>query len=151
MNILKYKDYEGTCEIDIENDVCHGKLLFIDDLVTYEAETPKQLKKEFEAAVDDYIETCADLGIELKKPLKGQFNVRISPELHKTAVQRSYLDNVSLNEVVKRALEVYLYAPQAVNNHFTISIVSEESVHSIPSANPQWINMSSSAQKYERH
>ncbi|MGR9117409.1 MAG: type II toxin-antitoxin system HicB family antitoxin [Gammaproteobacteria bacterium] len=151
MNILKYKDYEGTCEIDTENDVCHGKLLFIEDLITYEAETPKQLKIEFEAAVDDYIDTCAELGIVPKKALKGQFNVRVSPELHKAAVRRSYKDSISLNEVVKRALEGYLYAAQPINNHFNISIVGEEPISSVPSAQPQWYNISSTANKYETH
>ena len=34
--------------------VCRGKILFIDDLVTYEAASPATLQKEFEAAVDDY-------------------------------------------------------------------------------------------------
>lgn len=151
MNILKYKDYEGTCEIDTENDICHGKLLFIEDLVTYEAETPKQLRIEFEAAVEDYIETCAELGIEPKKPLKGQFNVRVSPELHKAAVERGYRDDVSLNEVVKRALEGYLYPSQSISNHYTALILKEESINSISSAQPHWLNISAQASKYEAH
>lgn len=142
MKTLKYKDYEGTCEIDAEDEICYGKLLFIDDLVTYEADTPRQLKHEFEAAVDDYIETCKELGIEAKKPLKGLFNVRVTPELHKEAVLRSHNDNVSLNETVKRALEAYLYASHDVTNHFNISIASQSPViSSIPSSEPQWFNM----------
>ncbi len=152
MKTLKYKDYEGTCEIDAEDEICHGKLLFIDDLITYEAETPKQLKQEFELAVDDYIQTCADLGIEAKKPLKGQFNVRVTPELHKEAILRSHNDNVSLNEVVKRALESYLYVSHEVNSHFNISIASQQNpvISSIPSAEPQWFNMPINT-AYARH
>ena len=123
MKTLKYKEYEGTCEIDVEEDICYGKLLFIDDLITYEAETPKQLKKEFQAAVDDYIQTCIELGIEAKKPLKGQYNVRITPELHKEAVLKSHDDSVSLNEIVKRALESYLHTNHDVTNHINISMV----------------------------
>ncbi len=61
MDVLKYKDYEGTAELDMERKVCRGKILFIDDLVTYEADTPAKLQHEFEAAVDDYIETCSSL------------------------------------------------------------------------------------------
>lgn len=70
MEILKYKDYEGTAEIDMIRLVCRGKVLFIDDLVTYEASTPAELQTEFEAAVDDYLETCIDLGRDPQKPLK---------------------------------------------------------------------------------
>lgn len=66
MTTLKYKDYEGSAELDTERMMYRGKILFIDDLVTYQATTPQDLQKEFEAAVDDYIETCARLKQELK-------------------------------------------------------------------------------------
>lgn len=39
MKHLKYKGYLGTVEPDFENNILHGKLAFIRDLVTFEAET----------------------------------------------------------------------------------------------------------------
>jgi predicted HicB family RNase H-like nuclease len=111
MSILRHKDYEGTVETDLDRLVCHGKILFIDDLVTYEAKTLPDLKKEFEAAVEDYLETCRQLNRPAQKPLRGQFNVRIAPELHKAAVVRAAADGVTLNAVVVRALEGYLSGP----------------------------------------
>ncbi len=60
----------------MDQGVCRGKILFIKDLVAYEAEPPAKLKKEFEAAVDDYIETCRQLGRVPQEPLRGQFNTR---------------------------------------------------------------------------
>ena len=68
MSVLKYKEYEGTAELDMERKVCRGKILFLDDLVTYEADTPAKLEEEFKAAVDDYIETCLSLNREPQKP-----------------------------------------------------------------------------------
>ncbi len=108
MDILNYKGYEGTADIDMSRQVCRGKILFIGDLVTYESQSPAELQKEFESAVDDYIETCKILGREPQKPLKGQFNVRIPPVLHKSATMRALADNVSLNDVVVRALESFV-------------------------------------------
>src|SRR5450759_3500625 len=108
VDILKYKDYEGTAELDMTRQVCRGKILFIDDLVTYEAASPAELQKEFEEAVDDYIQTCANLKREPQKPLKGQFNVRVPPALHKAAALRALADNVSLNDVVVRALDAFV-------------------------------------------
>lgn len=108
MDILKYKGYEGSTEIDIERGVCRGKILFVNDLVTYEAETPIKLKEEFEAAVEDYIETCNQLNRTPQKSLKGQFNVRISPDLHRKAAMLAIEEDISLNEVVSRALTEYL-------------------------------------------
>jgi predicted HicB family RNase H-like nuclease len=108
MDILKYKGYEGSADIDMARHVCRGKILFISDVVTYEAESPAALQMEFEAAVDDYLATCKQLDRAARKPLKGQFNVRVPPELHKAAVLRAMADSVSLNEVVVNAIGAYL-------------------------------------------
>jgi predicted HicB family RNase H-like nuclease len=108
MDILKYKDYEGTAELDMSRGVCRGKILFINDLVTYEAASPADLQKEFEAAVDDYLDTCKAVGKEPQRPFRGAFNVRVPQPLHRSAAVRAVVDQTSLNEVVVRALEAYL-------------------------------------------
>ncbi len=76
-DILRYKGFIGSIEISIEDDCLHGKLLFINDLVTYEARTPNQLQAEFESAVEDYLTTCKELGRSPDKPFKGTFNIRV--------------------------------------------------------------------------
>lgn len=122
MEIIKYKEFEGSAEIDLERLVCRGKILHIDDLVTYESKSIDSLKKEFEAAVEDYIETCKQIGKEPQKPCRGQFNVRVSPELHREAVRRAIEDDTSLNEVVCRALEDFLKSPPNKEQQTTPSI-----------------------------
>ena len=112
MDILKYKDYEGTAELDMARSACRGKILFIDDLVTYESSSPAALQKEFEAAVDDYLETCAHLGKEPLRPFRGLFNVRVAPAVHRAASLRAVADGVALNEVVVRALDAFLKVKQ---------------------------------------
>jgi predicted HicB family RNase H-like nuclease len=62
MDTFEFKGYEGSVELDRERGICRGKLMSITDLVTYEAATVPELRKQFEAAVDDYIETCRALG-----------------------------------------------------------------------------------------
>lgn len=108
MSNMHYKDFEGSAEIDTETLICRGKVLFIDDLVTYKANSPTDLVREFQAAVDDYLETCAQVGKSPQKPCKGQFNVRVAPELHRQAQRRATEENSSLNAVVTRALERFL-------------------------------------------
>ena len=126
MDILKYKEYEGTAELDMDRFVCRGKILFINDLVIYEANTPAELQHAFEAAVDDYLETCAELEREPQKPLKGVFNVRISPELHKKCTLRAKIDGVYLNDVVARALTAYVSTHSEVKNTFHVNIFTPE-------------------------
>lgn len=135
MDILKYKDYEGTAELDMARQVCRGKILFIDDLVTYEAASPAELQTEFEAAVDDYIDTCATLGREPQKPLRGQFNVRIPPALHKAAALRALADNVSLNDVAVRALDAFVNIHAVVNHNVRVTLnIPEESMKTLVSS-----------------
>ena len=108
MDILKYKDYEGTAELDMARGVCRGKLLFIDDLVTYQAATPSALQAEFEAAVEDYLQTCTAVGKAPQRPFRGMFNVRVPVSLHRAAALRASSEALSLNDVVVRALDRYL-------------------------------------------
>lgn len=62
MNTIKYAGYEGTAKLDQERLICRGRILFIDDLVTYQADSPTELQAAFEEAVDDYLATCKALG-----------------------------------------------------------------------------------------
>ena len=117
MELLKYKGYEGSVEVDMIRMVCRGKILFINDLITYEADSPAKLQHEFEEAIVDYLTTCKELGREPQKPFRGLFNVRISPAIHKSAVVRAASDGVTLNDLVGRALEAYLN-PRPEQNFF---------------------------------
>ena len=80
---FSYKGYQGTIEPQIEDGTLYGKLAFIRDLVTYEADTLTSLEQEFRRSVDDYLEDCAALGKEPDKPFKGVLNVRLGAELHR--------------------------------------------------------------------
>lgn len=104
MNVLRYQDYIGSIEVDIENQCLHGKILYINDLVTYEAQTIKQLEVEFHKAADDYIQTCKELNREPKKSFKGSLNVRLGPELHTRAAVHAAILGIAINEYIKLAI-----------------------------------------------
>ena len=53
---LEYRGHTGTIEISLEDNCLHGRLEFIKNLVTYEAQTVAGLKAAFVKAVDDYLE-----------------------------------------------------------------------------------------------
>lgn len=104
-NLLSYKGYFGSVEASLEDQVLHGKLECINDLVTYEAKSIPELKVAFEEAVDDYLETCKELGKEAEKVMSGTFNVRIGPSLHKLAYLAAKSQKISLNDYIKKAVE----------------------------------------------
>ncbi|WP_155828725.1 hypothetical protein [Butyrivibrio sp. XPD2006] len=57
---LKYKGYEGSIEIDFDENILYGHVQNLDnpnDMVTYEGETIKELREDFEGAIDFYLST----------------------------------------------------------------------------------------------
>lgn len=101
---LEYKGYTGSIEPSIEDECLHGKLLFIDDFVTYEGETVAHVTQAFKDAVDRYLAYCERTGKPASKVYSGTFNVRIGPDLHKQAVQAAVRRGVKLNEFVAQAV-----------------------------------------------
>ena len=133
MTTLEYKGYQGSIDVDAETDVLFGKILFVTDLVTYEAKTVTALRKQFYAAVDDYLETCQKLGRNPQQPFSGAFNVRVGPVLHKAAAIRAQKDGVKLNAVMVSALEQYLADATVKHSHthdhtVTVKVVAQSEV-----------------------
>lgn len=104
MKPLSYKGYLGSVDLSIEDDCLHGKVLYVNDLVAYEAASPAGLQKAFEEAVDDYVETCRQVGKDPDKSFKGTFNVRIRPEQHRGAAVAATLHDTTLNDWVAQAI-----------------------------------------------
>jgi len=97
--------FTGSAWISAAEGVLHGRIEFINDLVTFEGETVAQLEQAFQAAVDDYIATCKAVGKKPDKPFSGTFNVRLGRETHRQAAVAAARMGVSLNEYIRRAVE----------------------------------------------
>ncbi len=103
-NYLKHRNYLGSVECDIENRIMYGKLLFIDDIVTYEGKDIDQLVSSFKSAVEDYIVTCEELNREPRKTHSGSLNIRIGEQLHRDAAILAFKNGKNLNEFIKEAI-----------------------------------------------
>lgn len=104
-DVLQYKGYYADIHFSAEDEVFFGKIVGVDDLVNFEADSVKGLKKAFGEAVEDYLKTCSELGKQAEKTYKGSFNVRIPSDLHRQAAMVAYLKKISLNDFVKYALD----------------------------------------------
>ncbi|MCL2355514.1 MAG: type II toxin-antitoxin system HicB family antitoxin [Oscillospiraceae bacterium] len=104
-NIMEYRSYSSKIEYCNEDEIFYGKILGIDDLVSFEGETVEELKKDFKEAVDYYIKSCERDNKEAKKQYKGSFNIRIGSEIHKKIAFLSEVENISLNQFIKNTLK----------------------------------------------
>ena len=102
---LKYKEFIGSVHFSARDEVFHGKIEGINDLVTFEGATVSQLKKAFKEAVQDYLELCIETNKKIFKSFKGSFNVRINPELHSKASEQALIEGKTLNQFVLEAIE----------------------------------------------
>jgi predicted HicB family RNase H-like nuclease len=124
-DILEYKGYIGSAEVDIENRVIVGKLLYIRDAIAYSATSIEGIEAAFRAAVDDYLATCAEEGDEPDLPCKGSFNVRVGPERHRSVAIAARREGVGLNEFVCSALDdaVRTRTPRTVVHQHEVTVI----------------------------
>ena len=104
-DLLVYKDFMGSVHFSAEDEIFFGKIEGIEDLVSFEGKSVKEIKKTFEEAVDDYIEICKGNGKDLEKSYKGSFNIRMPPELHRRVKRLALKMGISLNQFIQKAVE----------------------------------------------
>jgi predicted HicB family RNase H-like nuclease len=107
-DVLEYKGYLAEVHFSAEDDVFYGRLIGINDLVNFEADTVKGLRSAFTETVEDYLQTCKELNKEPDKTYKGSFNIRIPSQLHKEAAMMAAVKKITLNDFVKYAIDFTL-------------------------------------------
>lgn len=115
MKQLSYKGYTGSIEYSREDDLFYGKVLGIQSLISYEGKTGKELEKYFQEAIDDYLDTCNANDLTPEKSFKGNFNVRISPQLHYKAALLAIEENMSLNNFVADSIREKIQKESGAN------------------------------------
>ena len=104
-DVMQYKNFIGSVHFNADDEIFYGKIEGINDLVTFEGESVKKLKKAFEEAVEDYLQLCEQVGKPALKFYKGSFRARIPQELHCQTVQKALMSGISLNQLIQKALE----------------------------------------------
>ena len=104
-DILTYKGFIGSVHFSSQDDVFFGKIEGVNDLITFEGGSVKELKEAFRYVVDEHIRDCEVENIPVEKSYKGCFNLRLSPELHRRAAITAKAHGSTLNSFVRKAIE----------------------------------------------
>lgn len=105
MDFLEYKGYKGTVEYSREDDCLFGKVIgMAKDLIAYEGNTISELREDFEAGIESYLEGCRVDGIEPRKPFSGKLNLRMPSELHGRVAAFSMNAGITINDFINRAI-----------------------------------------------
>lgn len=104
---MRYKGYFGRVEYDEDAEIFFGRVINVEDVITFESESAKEIKQAFRDSVDDYLEFCASLGKEPNKPYSGKVIFRTTPEVHEqiaiAAAKQEKSINAWIEEVLKQA------------------------------------------------
>jgi predicted HicB family RNase H-like nuclease len=60
--MMTYKGYSAIIEVDTEAEILFGRVIDINDVITFKAKTIEEARQEFHNSVDDYLAYCEDLG-----------------------------------------------------------------------------------------
>jgi predicted HicB family RNase H-like nuclease len=102
---MKYKNYEAVIRYDEEDQILHGRVLNVRDVISFHGQSIEEVRQAFEEAVGDYLADCAEQGRDPEKPFSGKFVVRVKPEVHRQAAILAAREQVSLNVWLASAVE----------------------------------------------
>lgn len=108
-NIMKYKGYWAEIRYSDEDECFYGVVEGLKhSSISFEGNTVKELKKDFKDAIDCHLQYCKEHNEEPEKQCKGSLNVRLGVDLHNKAKMKSIEKNISINELIKDAVILYL-------------------------------------------
>ena len=55
-----YQGYHGEASFDPEDECFSGRVVDTKDIITFEGDTPRELKQAFVESIDDYLEFCKE-------------------------------------------------------------------------------------------
>ncbi|MDE2980519.1 MAG: type II toxin-antitoxin system HicB family antitoxin [Gemmatimonadota bacterium] len=104
--MMEYKGYVAEVEFDDSIDVLHGRIVNSGPypIATFEATDAKELRREFERSVDEYLKWCEEDGVEPKRPFSGKLNLRLGSELHSVVAEAALANRMSINSWIVQAL-----------------------------------------------
>ena len=103
-NQMQYKGYTTGMTFDAVDKIIVGRVLDVDDIISFHGESVAEFEDQFHAAVDAYIDACSALGSEPEKPASGRLMLRVAPQVHAAALKAAARSGMSLNKWAEAAL-----------------------------------------------
>ena len=105
MNTMNFQGYTARVEYDERDDIFVGRVLGLRSVISFHGKTVAELRREFVAAIKDYLADCQEQGVSPEKPASGKLLIRVPPEVHSRALIKAQAMGKSLNQWATEALE----------------------------------------------
>ena len=103
-NTMTYRGYTASMIFDAEDKIIVGRVLDIDDIISFHGESVAEFERSFKAVVDDYIAASEALGSQPEKPASGKLMLRIAPTVHAAALKAAAQSGTSLSKWAEQAI-----------------------------------------------
>ena len=103
-NTMSYRGYTASMTFDTEDKIIVGRVLDVDDIISFHGESISEFETNFHMVVDDYISACEQLGSAPEKPASGRLMLRVAPNVHAAALKAAARGGMSLNKWAEQAL-----------------------------------------------
>lgn len=105
-NTMSYRGYVASMTFDAEDKVIVGRVLDVEDVITFHGESVADFEANFHMVVDDYIAACESLGGVPEKPASGKLMLRVAPDVHAAALKAAARRGISLDKWAEEVLSV---------------------------------------------
>ena len=105
MNTMNHGGYTARIEFDERDNIFVGRILGLRSIISFHGKTVAELRREFVAAIKDYLQDCIEQGVEPEKPASGKLLLRVPPEVHRRALIAAQAKGKSLNQWATEALQ----------------------------------------------
>ncbi len=103
-NTMEYKGYKASMSFDADDKIIVGRVLDINDIISFHGESVSEFEANFHAVVDDHLAACVELGSKPEKPASGRLMLRIAPKVHAAALKAAGRSGISLNKWAEKVL-----------------------------------------------
>lgn len=103
-NVMTYQGYSAGIEFDPDGKIIVGRVLDIDDIITFHGASVAEFEQAFHEAIDDYLAACEKLGQAPEKPASGKLMLRVDPSVQAAALKAAAHAGKSLNKWPEGAL-----------------------------------------------
>ncbi len=104
-SVMRHKGYSAAIRYSEEDGFLVGRILGINDIVSFHAHSVEEARKQFAIALDSYLSDCEEMGKAPERPYSGKLNLRLPPDFHKALALEAETTGQSLNDVIVAALK----------------------------------------------
>ena len=101
---MNYKNYIADIRYDYINEIFHGEVVNIHDVITFQGNSIHALKRAFKDSIDDYIEFCKERNEKPETPLDGILTISLPYKKQKEIEQKAKKSGMNLSDWVIQKL-----------------------------------------------